>query len=306
MALERAFYEAAAERAGVRAIAEEPLSRHTTMRVGGPAAWFFLPDTPERAARLWAELRRGPLPLRILGWGSNVVVVDAGVRAAVIATDDLRRDPEPLAGERVLAWAGVPVPGLARWAAQRGLSGLEFAEGIPAQVGGAVRMNAGANRSSFSEITERVLVAGDDGAVVERSVAPADFGYRESFASREGRFVLGAQFRLSAGEPAAIRATMNGYRQRRRATQPVQLPSAGCVFTNYADQPVGTLVERLGLKGMRRGDAEISALHGNFIVNRGRATARDVLSLVEEVRSALTAATGRAPRLEIEIWRDEA
>lgn len=305
MAVERAFYEAAAERAGVRAIAEEPLSRHTTMRVGGPAAWFFLPDTPEKAARLWAALRGGPLPLRILGWGSNVVVVDEGVRAAVIATDELRREPERLAGDRVLVWAGVPVPGLARWAAHHGLSGLEFAEGIPAQVGGAVRMNAGANRSSFSEITEMALVAGDDGSVVERSVGPAEFAYRESFASREGRFVLGARLRLSPGDPAEIRATMGRYRQRRRATQPVQLPSAGCVFANYADQPVGALVEQLGLKGMRRGDAEISTLHGNFIVNRGRATAQDVLSLLEEIRSALAAATDRPPRLEIEIWRDE-
>ena len=265
VAAERGFYEAAAERAGVRALAEEPLARHTTMRVGGPAQWFFLPDTPERAAQLWAELRRGPLPLRILGWGSNVVAVDEGVRAAVVCTNELRRDPELLADHRVLAWAGVPVPGLARWAATHGLAGLEFAEGIPAQLGGAVRMNAGANRSSFAEIAEVALVAGDGGAVVERALGPADFAYRESFASRERLFVLGARLRLAPGDPAEIRARMTGYRDRRRATQPIQLPSAGCVFANYADQSVGALVERLGLKGAaarrRRGLHPARQLH---------------------------------------------
>ncbi|MCU0225828.1 MAG: UDP-N-acetylmuramate dehydrogenase [Acidobacteria bacterium] len=305
VAVERGFYEAAAERAGVRALAEEPLARHTTMRVGGPAQWFFLPGTPESAARLWAELRRGPLPVRILGWGSNVVAVDAGVRAAVICTDELRRDPELLPGARIAAWAGVPVPGLARWAAAQGLSGLEFAEGIPAQLGGAVRMNAGANRSSFSEVTELALVAGDDGRVIERALGPADFAYRESFASREKLFVLGARLRLAPGDPAEIRARMSAFRGRRRATQPIQLPSAGCVFANYADQSVGALVERLGLKGRRRGDAEVSTLHGNFIVNRGQASAADVLGLLEEIRTALAQATGQAPRIEVEIWRDE-
>jgi len=301
----RGYYEMAAERAGVRALPEEPLARHTTMRVGGPAQWFFLPETPESAARLWRDLTRGPLPVRILGWGSNVLAVDEGVRAAVVCTNELRRDPELLADHRVLAWGGVPVPGLARWAAAHGLSGLEFAEGIPAQLGGAVRMNAGANRSSFSEVTEMALVAGDDGSVVERTLCPADFAYRESFASREKRFVLGARLRLAAGDPAEIRARMAAFRDRRRATQPIQLPSAGCVFANYADQSVGALVEQLGLKGRRRGDAEVSTLHGNFIVNRGRASAADVLGLLEEVRAALTEATGRAPRLEVEIWRDE-
>ncbi|RMF76186.1 MAG: UDP-N-acetylmuramate dehydrogenase [Acidobacteria bacterium] len=289
---------------GVPLRENEPMARHTTLGVGGPADWFFEPQTPEIAARLWAELRRGPLPVRPLGAGSNLVVADEGVRAAVVATDRLAPPPRRLPGARVRVGAGQPVPGLVRWCAAEGLAGVEFAEGIPARVGGAVRMNAGANRGTFGQAARIVLVAGPEGTVDEHRVTDDDFDYRTSFVARDGLFVVGAELALAEDDPEAIRERIRAFRARRRASQPLQERSAGCVFANWPDQSVGALVERLGLKGRRIGGAEVSTLHGNFIVNREQARAADVLALIDELREALLRETGLEPRLEVEIWRD--
>lgn len=299
------IYERIAADLGVRALPEAPLAPYTTMKVGGPASWLFVPEDPESAARLVRELRSGPLPLRFLGGGSNVVVADEGVRAAVVLTTEMRRDPIRVDETRIEVAAGAGVPGLVRWSAVHGLAGLEFAEGIPARLGGAITMNAGANRSSFSEVVEEVLLAGPDGRVLSRRPGPDDFGYRTSFVGREGVLVVGAVLRLSKDDPRAIRETIRGYKARRRATQPLWERSAGCVFANWPDRPVGALVERLGLKGMRIGGAEVSTLHGNFIINRGGARADDVLRLVETLEERLATAAGSRPRLEIQVWRDE-
>ncbi len=289
---------------GVAVREDEPLARHTTLGVGGPAAWFFEPETLDQAARLWAALVDGPLPVRLLGGGSNLVVADAGVRAAVIATERLAPAPERLEGHHVRVGAGQPVPGLVRWCVAEGLAGVEFAEGIPARVGGAIRMNAGANRGWFGGIARVVLVASPEGRIEEHLVTEGDFGYRTSFVARDGLFVLGAEFALAEDEPRAIRDRVRTFRARRRATQPLRERSAGCIFANFPDQSVGALVDRLGLKGRRVGGAEVSTLHGNFIVNRQQARAADVLALIDELRDALLHETGLEPRLEVEIWKD--
>jgi UDP-N-acetylmuramate dehydrogenase len=297
-------YEELAADLGVELRRDEPLAGFTTMRVGGPAPFVFLPRTPETAARLHAELLGGPLPVRILGAGSNLIVVDEGVRAAVIVTRAMQAEPELVDATLVRVRAGQPVPGLVRWTAERGLAGLEFAEGIPAQVGGALRMNAGANQRWFSDVAERVEVAGRDGGIETREPARGDFGYRTSFIARERLFAVGAELRLVPEKEDAIRARIRAYRDRRRATQPLRERSAGCVFANYEERKVGALVEELGLKGTSVGGAAVSELHGNFIVNRGEARAADVLALVERVAAALHDATGEQPRIEVEIWRD--
>lgn len=301
---DRFDYAAAGARAGVRCEAGVPLSGLTTIGVGGPAAWIYFPETIESAARIHAELQRGALPVRILGGGSNVIVVDEGVRAAVISTLELRGDPEPVGEHRVRVHAGRPLPGLARWAASQALSGVEFAEGIPGQVGGAVRMNAGAHGRWMGDVVESVLVAGPDGSVRQRDTAAADFGYRDSFVAREGLFVLGAVLRLVPDDPERIRERMRRYKERRRASQPITERSAGCVFANPSEEPAGALIERLGLKETVVGGAAVSGKHGNFVVNRDGACAADVLELVRRVREALQRETGEPPRLEVEIWRD--
>lgn len=298
------YYREVAGDLGVTVRENEPLAPYTWLKVGGPADFVFFPEDAAQAARLFGALAAGPLPVRILGAGSNLVVADEGVRAAVITTSGLHDEPRYLGEGRIAASAGMPVPGLARWAARLDLAGLEFAEGIPALLGGALRMNAGAHGSQFSAVAERVLVAGADGELREHAVAEGDFAYRESFVRRGRLIALGAVLRLHSDDPAAIRARMHEYRQRRRETQPIQERSAGCVFANFPGQPVGRLIEQLGLKGTAVGDAEVSLLHGNFIINKGRARAADILALVDLVTERIVEAVGQAPRLEVEIWKD--
>lgn len=298
-------YAGLGQRLGVATRVNEPMSAHTTMKVGGPAAWYYEPTTMSQTAELYAALHEGPLPIRVLGWGSNLVVADDGVRAAVIATARLHATPLRDGATTLRVLAGVPLPGLTRWCAKHGLSGLEFAEGIPAFVGGAVRMNAGANGHSLSELLETVTCAAPSGLVQQRQVQTNDFGYRHSFVAEQQLLVLAAQIRLHEDDPRAIKQRLVELRDRRRATQPLQDRSAGCAFTNWPDLPAGALIERLGLKGLRVGGAEVSTVHGNFVVNRGGATASDVFALIERVRAAMAEATGRQPRIEVEIWRDE-
>lgn len=289
---------------GVRMEAHAPLAPHTWLRVGGPAEALFFPDSAERAARLFGALAAGPLPVRILGGGSNLVVADAGVRAAVIATSALKDGPRAEGERDVVAAAGTPVPGLARWAAARGLAGLEFAEGIPALLGGALRMNAGAHGSSFGAVATALRVADAQGTLREHAVGAGDYAYRESFVARGRLLALGAVLRLTPDDPAAIKERMLTYRRRRRETQPVTERSAGCTFANLPGCPIGRLVDELGLKGTAIGGAEVSRIHGNFIVNTGTATAADVLALIDLLSERIERATGQAPRREVEVWQD--
>jgi UDP-N-acetylmuramate dehydrogenase len=297
-------YRAVGEEIGVRCEAEAPLARYTTLGVGGPAAWLYFPQTMEAAARIYDALLAGPLPVRVLGGGSNVIVVDDGLRAAVISTRELRAGPFPLDAQRVKVASGQPLPGLARWCAQRGLSGLEFAEGIPGQVGGALRMNAGAHGGWMADVVEQVLHAAPGGEIAVRDVDANSFGYRQSFLSQEGLFAVGAVLRLSTDDPERIKARMKQFKDRRKASQPVAERSAGCVFANPSEEPAGALIDRLGLKGVVVGGAMVSGKHGNFIVNRANARAADVLELLEQLREALRRELGAEPRLEVEIWRD--
>ncbi|MDQ7087922.1 MAG: UDP-N-acetylmuramate dehydrogenase [Acidobacteriota bacterium] len=259
---------------GIRVEAEYPLARLTTLNVGGPAEWVFFPQTAEQAATLYGTLRGSGTALRFIGGGSNIIAPDTGVRGAVICTAQMTHPPQDIGGDRFRCSAGQAIPGLARWAAKAGRSGVEFAEGIPAQLGGALRMNAGANESCFAEITEAVWLADGEGGMEEHPVVTGDFAYRQSFIARRGCFVVGAVLRLAEDDPAAIRERMLTFRRRRQASQPLSERSAGCVFANYPDQSVGALIEELGLKGLRIGAAEVSRIHGNFIVNRGGAPGR--------------------------------
>ncbi|MDH3284095.1 MAG: UDP-N-acetylmuramate dehydrogenase [Acidobacteriota bacterium] len=302
--IEPAHYREIGEDLGVRAVPDLPLGPLTTMKVGGPASWVYFPESPEQACRLYAALERGPLPVRLLGAGSNVVVADEGIRAVVVATAGVRREAELLEEGRVLVPAGAGLPGLVRWTAAHGLSGLEFAEGIPAKLGGAICMNAGANGASIGNVVEQVLVGGSAGELRRHDVRAGDFGYRTSFVSARRLIVVGAVLRLFTANRDSVRETIREFKARRRDTQPLWERSAGCVFANWPEQPVGALVEQLGLKGLSVGDAEVSTLHGNFIINRGRATASDVLTLIERMRERLASEAGTTPRLEVQIWRD--
>ena len=277
---------------------DEPLSRHTTLRIGGPADLFARPADEEdlREAAGWARGRG--LAVHSLGLGSNLLVPDDGVRGLVLSLSPacvwVRFD-----GRLVEAGAGYPVMRLLNDAAERGLSGIEGLAGVPGTVGGAVAMNAGSPLGDTASILRRARVLLPDGQVAVWSRHDLQFGYRSSRLQREGVVVLAAEFELTPADPESIRRAVAENAVRRRQTQPIELPNAGSIWVNPAGDHAGRLIEAAGCKGWRVGDAQVSPKHANFIVNLGRARAVDVIALMARVRRAVGDAHG--VRLEPEL-----
>ena len=298
---ERTIQELAAD-LGIECRLNEPLARHTTMGVGGPAPFFLLPREAGALASLVRELAALAAPFRVLGAGSDLIVADEGVRTPVISTEritaDLVRE-----GDRVRAGAGMLLPRLVREMATAGLSGLEFAEGIPGSVGGSLRMNAGAGGRWIGDLAREVVFVTPSGAVQRRVPEPADFGYRRSFIAREGLIVVEGVFEGRPDDPREIQDRMRDSRAYRLATQPLSERSSGCIFKNPEGGSAGAVLDGLGLKGLSVGGAFVSDLHANFFVNRG-GSASDVLALIDRVREAVRARTGVELELEVIVWRD--
>ncbi len=263
---------------------DEPLAGHTTLRIGGPAAWFVLPadEAALIAAVTWA--RQAGVPCWLLGNGSNLLVPDEGVAGCVVATGTACRWVRWEAGG-IEVGAGYPVQRLLNEAGRHGLSGLEGLSGVPGTVGGAVVMNAGtaAGETSGVVVSARVLLP--TGEVAEWGPADLGFGYRSSRLQAPGHVVLSARLRLLPGDPEAIRRDLAARARRRRDTQPLELPSAGSIWTNPPGDHAGRLVEAAACKGLRVGDAMVSPKHANFIVNVGAARAADVLAVMRTVRA---------------------
>lgn len=282
------------------------MSRHTYMRLGGPAAYFGTPETLDDLDRMVAWARGVGLPVRVAGGGSNVLVADAGVRALVIS---LRRCCGATvfddAACEVVAGAGVMLPGLARQAAERGLAGLEFAVGIPGSVGGALQTNAGiGDGRCVGDLVRSVEVLRAGGRVtLDRDEITMD--YRTTSLRGSGDVVLSARFALQRGERAAIEAAMRRLLEARQASQPTSEPNAGSVFRNPPGDHAGRLIEAAGCKGLRIGGAQVSTLHANFIVQDGSATTRDVTDLMAEVRRCVASQFSVTLIPEIEWWGDD-
>jgi len=277
----------------------EPLARHTTIGVGGRVPCLLSPRDPAEAARALQVLIEHGLAYRVLGAGSNVIAADGDLDFAVIETAGLAAPP-CFDGTRVEAGAGVFLPRLAREAASRGLAGLEFAIGIPGSVGGALRMNAGAWGSEMSRVVDAVTAVAAGGP--EEGPFTPRFAYRTAGVGAE-TLVTRVAFRLAPGEPEALLATLDEIVEERRRTQPVAARSAGCAFRNPMDDKAGRLIQACGLRGLRRGAAEVSPLHANFVLNRGGASAADVLGLIAEVKARVLELTGVALEQEVEVWR---
>jgi len=287
----------------------ESLGPKTTMRVGGPARYYAEPATEADLTLLLRETHRRGLPVLILGRGSNLLVPDEGVDALVLRLAgrewqrfDLRPDG------RVEAGAGLRLKELCGMAAARGLRGFEFLEGIPGTLGGALRMNAGAMGGWTFDVVESVRLALRDGTVRTLRRYELHVAYRDCRELADA-VALGAVLRpVSAGVPTAeIQAQIASFQARRLATQPRD-PSAGCMFKNPPNDSAGRLIDSLGLKGERVGDAEVSPVHANFIVNRGQATAADIIALMRRVRERVKAAHGIELEPEVQLygleWRD--
>ncbi len=258
------------------------MSEYTSYRVGGPADCLVFPVNADDLKNVLGWCRREDRPYFILGNGTNLLVRDGGIRGCVISLARLR-GLEAEGGDAVLARAGDPLGSLVEFACRRKLAGLEFAAGIPGSVGGALFMNAGAFRGEMKGVVECVRFMDAAGKIFTRSNEECGFAYR-SISMPNGEVILDARFRLKTGDGEKIRARIDEILKMRRARHPYDLPSAGSVFKNPSAEPAGRLIEAAGLKGARCGDAQVSEKHANFIVNRGRATAGDILALMKTVQ----------------------
>ena len=280
---------------------DEPMSRHTSFRVGGPAKRMAFPSSGEQVVLLLDYARAcGARPL-VIGNGTNLLAPDAGLDRLVIDTsaglNRLEKGDEP---EVLTAEAGVSLARLADFACKQGLAGLEFAHGIPGTVGGAVCMNAGAYDGEMKQVIERVTVLFPEEGIKTLSCGEMDFSYRHSLLSdHPDAVVLRATFRLVPGDRETIRARMRELMARRKASQPLEYPSAGSTFKRPAGYFAGTLIESSGLKGLTVGGAQVSEKHAGFVINTGTATAADVLAVIRQVQDRVYAEKG--VRLEPEV-----
>jgi len=286
---------------------DAPLAPFTTFKVGGPADWLLELHGGTELKQAAAIAREVGVPLIALGGGSNVLVSDAGVRGIVVRVHG--GEVRALDTSVVRADAGVTINGLVRWTIGRGIAGLEAWAGTPGTVGGAVFGNAHFRARLISELIDRVTLVTADGAVADLPVSEMEFGYDYSRLHRTREVVVSADFHVSSGDPAALRAVARESLAFRKRTQPLESASAGCIFQNPdpardrvpAGIPpsAGALVDRAGLKGACEGAARVSPTHANFIVNEGGATAREIRALIERCKTEVGARFGVTLREEI-------
>ena len=284
-----------------------PLAPLTTFRVGGPADWLIETKNSDEIATALSIARAAGVPVTLLGGGSNVLIADAGIRGLVIRARG--GDIHAIDESRIRADAAVTINGLVRWTINHGRAGLEAWAGTPGTVGGAIFGNAHFGGRLIGDLVSEVRLAGPDGARSDVPAAAMAFGYDRNRLQTSGEVLLSAVFRVSAGEPAALRATARESLAFRKRTQPLDTPSAGCVFQN--PEPgrdvvpdgipwsAGALVDRAGLKGEAAGGARVSPTHGNFIVNDGAATAADIRRLIDRCKAAVRERFGVDLREEI-------
>ena len=283
-------------------LADEPLAAHTTFRIGGPAQWLVRPRTEDEVAAVCAACRQAGVPLRILGAGSNVLAPDEGLPGVTLQLTDNFATVDVLPGGLVRAGAGATNAAVAEAAWETGLSGYEFASGIPGTVGGAAVMNAGAYGGEFADVAVSVRCLTPEGAVVDVSAADAAWGYRSSLMMERGYVVLGAILRLTCDDPAVIRARMDDLAQRRDEKQPLDMPSAGSTFKRPEGHFAGKLIQDAGLQGFAVGGAQVSTKHAGFVVNTGDATAADVRILIAQIQERVEERSSVRLEPEVRLW----
>lgn len=274
-----------------------PLKEYTSFHIGGPADVLVEPVDVEDVARLTKQTYEQALPLFVLG-GTNVLVRDKGIRGVVVSLAKLRAIKEE-PGSVLYAEGGVGMPTLIGHAIRRSLAGLEWAAGIPGTVAGCVVMNAGTRLGEMKDSVKAVRIVSPKGGLIHCPAESIDFRYRR--ATLPPGVVVGVWLQLRAGVRSDIEQIVKDYLRYRRDTQPLTLPSAGCVFKNPLNDSAGRVVEAAGFKGTSVGDAQVSTKHANFIVNQGHASAADVLSLIKKVRARIARKIGIKLELELKI-----
>ena len=277
----------------------EPLAKRTTLRVGGPAEIYVEPASEEDLAQVLKFCAERDVNFFILGRGSNLLVRDGGIRGVVLHLSHPAFSGLQIVGDRLRCGAGAKLKHVAIEAKRAGISGVEFLEGIPGSVGGALRMNAGAMGAATFDAVESIRVMDSRGAARDLMVAEVEVEYR-CCPLLKRHIALGAVFKGRRATREEVEQRMNAFSEKRWTSQPAA-PSAGCCFKNPVTIPAGRLIDELGLKGMRVGGAMVSLEHGNFIVNDGTATAKDVLELMAQIRARAKAERGVELQTEVEI-----
>ena len=297
---QRLYERLAAVLAKERVLLSEPMKKHTTFRIGGPADYFVMPQSEDEAAAAVAVCRVEQVPYSIVGNGSNLLVSDSGYRGVVIQIFKEMSGVET-EGTRIRAQAGASLATIAGAALEAGLAGFEFAAGIPGTLGGACVMNAGAYGGEMKDVLVNVTVLDESGRIRKLENAELELGYRTSIIAKKGYIVLGAEIELKSGSQDEIRERMNELREKRVSKQPLEYPSAGSTFKRPEGYFAGKLIQDAGLRGFRVGDAMVSEKHCGFVVNAGEASAAEVDSLMRQVSERVQAQYGVA--LEPEVKR---
>ena len=288
----------------------EPMRNHTTFRIGGPADYFVTPQSAEHVQQIVKYLKNRHIPYYIIGNGSNLLVSDNGYRGVIMQLysrysgyeflhDDVKSAADKSGVVRIRVQSGMGMMRLAALAAEYSLEGMEFASGIPGSVGGGIMMNAGAYGGEMKDIVASASVMDKDGNIRELDREELEFGYRTSRVAREQLIVLEAVIALRAGNQAAVRERMQEIAQSRRDKQPLEYPSAGSTFKRPEGYFAGKLIADAGLKGLTAGGAKVSEKHAGFVVNTGKATARDVIELTDMTRDKVFEIYG--VKLELEV-----
>jgi UDP-N-acetylmuramate dehydrogenase len=285
-----------------------PLSQYTSFGVGGPVDYLVFPADPEDLRKTLKWCRKEKVHYFLLGNGTNLLVRDGGVRGMAISlargfqgiSELERREKDSL----LQAGAGEPLGKLLEFACEKGLTGMEWAAGIPGSVGGALFMNAGAFRCEMKDHLQSLQLMDPEGNLIEKGKEELQFSYR-AVELKKGWLILGGKFILRVGNPQAIRSKMNEFLEKRLARQPLHLPSAGSIFKNPSRVAAGKLIEEVGLRGTRLRDAQISEKHANFIVNLGRARARDILTLADWAKDKVFEEKGVRLEMEIQVIGEE-
>jgi UDP-N-acetylmuramate dehydrogenase len=290
----------------------EPMSGHTSFAIGGPADIFACPADRDDLRLLLKAVKTRKQPFFILGGGTNLLVRDGGFRGVVISLQHMNsikieREYRAIGGSFavVYAEAGASLAKLLSFSAEQGLTGLEFAAGIPGSVGGAVSMNAGTAIGEMGDVVESVCLMSPDGDLITRHAAELGFGYRTT-AIPEGNLLLEVRVILRRDNAEKIRSRIKELLHTRKQRQPVGFPSAGSIFKNPQAEAAGRLIEKAGLKGRKIGGAQVSEKHANFIVNTGKASAADVLSLIAIIQENVLEVTGVRLEPEIKIIGEDA
>lgn len=281
-----------------RVLCDEPMSKHTTFRVGGPADYFVMPQSTEEVQKVIALCKEMEMPYYVLGNGSNLLVSDAGYRGVIVQIyKEMNRIQ--VEGTTVKVQAGALLSKIGSAALEAGLTGFEFASGIPGTVGGAVVMNAGAYGGETRDILASATVLTPNGTVLTLYNEQLELGYRTSIIAKKGYIVLEAEYQLQAGDKDAIRARMDELKVQRVTKQPLEYPSAGSTFKRPEGYFAGKLIQDAGLRGFQVGGAQVSEKHCGFVINKDGATAADIKELIRQVSDKVMQEFG--VRLEPEV-----